>query len=585
MARSSHSSAPMAIICLLLQFLSDVRGMCYFPAAFQGEYVTQSIMSGVPAISYSTLSVAFDSIPVWGTCHKRIGNNVILMDDTGGLTCYKCFNLVLRSSNVLQIHTAGLDKCYTTEDRAVADCPSDIMIRERRAREIMLYRTKGFMGEPAVSPTYCPINGAYQFTYSVNDGTESSLECSSYTSEISDCPYGYGFNLKFNGCSFGNMDMSFHCLGNWVGHDGQKYVALMDTQAIAEEVRPRYRCAQYSEDEYTGEIKFALSSDSTCTNHLRSPTEGYETMALRPKAQGAWPSHLTEFCELPEWVQGQWEYIHIQGGTVLLKDNRNFKTYTARCIKSKNEEKFLIYARSHCGEEHYKCVWFKNRGMNAIEFQVGLYNSAHHNESLCDEGNFQERTWTTQGRTEVEDPTPYPIIGEYTGVIPDTDGLCAKLYSDCNNPEIMFYTIFNCFNRSEVFEEREYRCLGQWKEDDLIYTYTERRDLIGYECFVGLITKKGDIFLKEAGNNCERGQEPLKYGMRLTQVSKCYSNPRLAWTTTHQPRRHKPKATALPRWRERELNNFVDSGASKNVVQFPTLLLILSSWLTYHFNM
>ena len=67
-------------------------------------------------------------------------------------------------------------------------------------------------------------------------------------------------------------------------------------------------------------------------------------MALRPKAQGAWPSHLTEFCELPEWVQGQWEYIHVQGGTVLLKDNRNFKTYTARCIKSRNEEKFLIYA-------------------------------------------------------------------------------------------------------------------------------------------------------------------------------------------------------------------------------------------------
>ena len=121
-------------------FISDVKGMCYFPAAFQGEYVTQSIMSGLPAISYSTLSVNFDSIPVWGSCHKRVGNNVILMDDTGGLTCYKCFNLVLRSSNVLQIHTAGLDKCYTTEDRAVADCPSDIMIRERRAREIMLYR-------------------------------------------------------------------------------------------------------------------------------------------------------------------------------------------------------------------------------------------------------------------------------------------------------------------------------------------------------------------------------------------------------------------------------------------------------------
>ena len=96
-------------------------------------------MSGNPTISYSSLSILFDSIPVWGVCHRRIGNNVILVDDTGGITCFKCFNLVLRSSNVLQIHTAGLDKCYTTEERAMADCPSDIKIRERRAREIMLY--------------------------------------------------------------------------------------------------------------------------------------------------------------------------------------------------------------------------------------------------------------------------------------------------------------------------------------------------------------------------------------------------------------------------------------------------------------
>jgi hypothetical protein len=73
------------------------------------------------------------------------------------------------------------------------------------------------MGEPAVSPTYCPINGAYTFTYSVNDGTESSLECQTHTSKISDCPYGFGFNLQFQGCSFANMDMSFHCLGDWEG--------------------------------------------------------------------------------------------------------------------------------------------------------------------------------------------------------------------------------------------------------------------------------------------------------------------------------------------------------------------------------
>ena len=61
------------------------------------------------------------------------------------------------------------------------------------------------MGEPAMSPTYCPINGAYSFTYSVNDGTENSLECSGSGSEIADCPYGFGFGLKFKACSFGEM--------------------------------------------------------------------------------------------------------------------------------------------------------------------------------------------------------------------------------------------------------------------------------------------------------------------------------------------------------------------------------------------
>merc|ERR1712029_1127035 len=92
--------------------------------------------------------------------------------------------------------------------------------------------------------------------------------------------------------------------------------------------------------------------------------------------------------------------------------------------------------------------------------------------------------------------------------------------------------------------------------------------------------QKRRYFPKRGWHNCERGQEPLKYGMRLTQVSKCYSNPRLAWTTTHQPRRHKPKATALPRWRERELNNFVDSGSAK-LSQFPAILLVFSCLFTY----
>ena len=45
-----------------------------------------------------------------------------------------------------------------------------------------------------------------------------------------------------------------------------------------------------------------------------------------------------------------------------------------------------------------------------------------------------------------------PISGEYTGVIPDAEGLCAKLYSDCRNPQKMFYVVSNCLNHTEIYE-------------------------------------------------------------------------------------------------------------------------------------
>ncbi|XP_023287484.1 uncharacterized protein LOC111673865, partial [Orussus abietinus] len=60
---------------------------CYFPAEFQGEFVMQ--VSGMGArgsrdmgepIQYSSVNITFNSIPVWGYCHKRVGGNVLLMD-------------------------------------------------------------------------------------------------------------------------------------------------------------------------------------------------------------------------------------------------------------------------------------------------------------------------------------------------------------------------------------------------------------------------------------------------------------------------------------------------------------------------
>ena len=91
---------------LLWSLVTQSLGICYFPAVYQGEYVSQAVIPSQdaasvasPGITYSTISVLYDSIPVWGYCHKRIGSNVILMDDTGGLTCYRCFQLSLRSSS------------------------------------------------------------------------------------------------------------------------------------------------------------------------------------------------------------------------------------------------------------------------------------------------------------------------------------------------------------------------------------------------------------------------------------------------------------------------------------------------------
>ena len=63
--------------------------------------------------------------------------------------------------------------------------------------------------------------------------------------------------------------------------------------------------------------------------------------------------------------------------------------------------------------------------------------------------------------------------------------------------------------------EREYRCLGQWRESSVTYTYAERRDVASYECFAGVVVDDGQIYIMEAGENCIRGPDVLNFGMKL----------------------------------------------------------------------
>jgi len=441
----------------------------------------------------------------------------------------------LRSLNVVQIHTEGVEKCHADEAAAMASCPTEESIIQGQSREIMLYKTKELNGDTVIAQEYCPVNGRYVFTYSVNDGNvlENVNECHEPVSELSNCPYGFGLGLRFKHCSFGDLEINFQCLGDWIGHNGERYMALLDVQeptpgVIGVEKRPRYRCALYKEDPETGKMYVALSSDSTCQNDLKSPQEGYETLVLTAVLPPPLPFEVsTSACRFPTWTHGQWQDAYVEADTLVYKDLRNFRTYTVKCMveqqsNSQNQGHFVVYARTQCGDDFYTCMSMERRGVNVMEFQLGVQTSSNFNQSLCHNEKFTP-AWVTQGRINVIAEESCPISGEYFGTIPDAVGLCAKLYSDCRHPHKLFYTVSNCFNDSEIYQEREYKCLGLWTDKGLTYTYTERRDIFGYECFVGVIINEAELFIKEAGENCQRDVEPLRLGMKLTRQAMCYT--------------------------------------------------------------
>jgi hypothetical protein len=120
--------------------------------------------------------------------------------------------------------------------------------------------------------------------------------------------------------------------------------------------------------------------------------------------------------------------------------------------------------------------------------------------------------------------SPCSISGDFTGYIPDAAGLCAKLSSECKSQDVMHYQVSAC-EFDEIYEEREYSCLGQWSENGLVYAFTHRKDVGGYECFVGALLSDKQIFIKEAGEHCQRHVDPYRYGMELNQVAHCNNLP------------------------------------------------------------
>ena len=310
MASSASPVGKLLRLCFLLAiglFKSCLAG-CYFAAELQGEFVMQlqfqSTQAGIGHVQYSQVNISADNIPIWGRCHRRVGNNVILMDSSGSANCIRCFHLKLVARNVLQVHTREeLSKCYTTEEAAERTCPDEASLKTR-SKEILLYKTKELDGEDVIKE-YCPVSGRFTFTYNVNDGLENKHECPTPASELDNCPNGNALNVRFRSCSFENHDITFECLGHWTGPDNQRYLALLDTRVDAVR-RAQYRCAMYREDEATGRVFMAFSSDSTCSTDLHSASQGYETLALRRVPSNNWPPRvMAATCMFPPWAQGR----------------------------------------------------------------------------------------------------------------------------------------------------------------------------------------------------------------------------------------------------------------------------------------
>ncbi|KAK0170361.1 hypothetical protein PV328_010932 [Microctonus aethiopoides] len=537
---------------------------CYFPAEFQGEFLMQvsgegakgSSNTGEP-IQYSVVNITYDAIPAWGRCNKRIGDKVLLVDRYADGQCMRCFQLKRRARNIIEISYENLNKCYTFEEGALASC-------DTLNTTAILYRTKEIGGVP-IRNEFCPIAGKYHFKYNINDGFEEKIECNTFSSDMDNCPDGSIFRLQFKRCSFenhgtmdsiiengtttnGDKNITFNCLGSWPAPNNSYYIALLDTR-VGGDRRPQYRCGLYHVDN-KGKIYMAFSSDSSCTQNLENSTSGYETLILsRATNQRRMPDYVTtHLASYPKWAQGEWEESLIVKGTMTFNDLNGYHSYTFVTVESNHETgRYIVYSKNHCDQEAYVCLMMRQRSENILEFKIGTVSSPVYARYLCDDPNLDTSDWMTQARLERLVESPCPITGHYMGRITDLPGTCAELSSNCNTREIMYYKVTDC-ESGELYEERQYLCLGQWEEKGVMYTYTKRNDTSTNECFVGLIVNDEEIYIKEAGDHCLRNIDPRREGMRLYKKGQCYGNSPSPAPTPIKPIPHDPimRITSTP---------------------------------------
>ena len=494
-------------IYLFPVIMSVVSSECFFPTELQGDFASQWLES-VHEISYTQISILYNSIPGWGECFYRERERVVLREESVRGECFKCVRLVQRSRNINQVHVKDPNQCYSTGEEALENCPSDgeIVSADPSVTEMMLYRTG------SVQPVHCPITGRHRVD-------EAGAR---HAGEAEGCPNESMLNYKLSG----GRERSYQCLGHWTGENGMRYLSLLDMELpqLGEKPRPRYRCAIYQANTDTGVTHIALSRDSTCVNQLDSHLSGEEVLTLtkkRPHSPSTSSHGKKRHLVLPAWSQGKWDSLEVRGADLTYRSQEMLTTYHMRAISSPAPAIFLAKVETECGQKGFACLALQTRQAGSssaiLEMKIGRINSQL-DEVICSSAALEDPLSLTGWVTQVRDRVACPMLGEWQGVIPDAEGLCARSVTSCARPDQMQYQVYNCNNQMEVYEDRLYQCYGQFQDQQLVYTLTKRIDLPKQECFVGIPSHDGKHKIMEAGEHCMRGLQPQLYGMDMEMV-------------------------------------------------------------------
>ncbi|XP_023228033.1 uncharacterized protein LOC111628466 isoform X2 [Centruroides sculpturatus] len=498
------------IVFLFFSYLSItgkglVSSECRFPDNYRGNYFSRN-----PNIE---VTIEDDEIKPWGKCHSKNFDWFILAERNQNKSCLKCLQLILRSPLIIEVLAEELSSCHSEEN---IFCPNVIAMPSKK---YFLYRQETLQVYHH-SEILCPFRGKFRISYSADGGKR---RCYSFISELINCPISDTFHIKYKNCSFPEKELRFQCLGDWDAFENQRYIILKKKYERSE---MKLLCGLYRRDIQNENIYLALSSDDRC-GMLYSSIIGQETMILHPvQISNKFVKNFS--CSFPEWSLGQWEDLIVERNIINYGGNEKINFHTSHCIRMENPfyaNRYLIHSIDKCDKETYGCIWLVNRTMNIIEFQLGKrFGSINDTSSvLCSNDQFNNKSWFTKLRSDMNETSHFPIMGEYFGILPFQDDLCLRIMTDCIKPDLLAQKTVKCHDINEVLEVNHYLCYGNWIDGTIVYSYAFHLESKEMRCFAGKIDENM-VKIVEIGENCIRQQIPLQKAMDLIKIGSCLSD-------------------------------------------------------------